>query len=252
MATSPTKGNYRIELDGRWSLQDFSRFGNEYLQAYAFFYAIEAKSAAVVADELDSDGHVDYAFRAFPWKGGWSTVDFYNILAHAVPEEHRPRIIAIQYASPGYLDLGLWILAARSLAKTVKIVAESLDSLNSTYSNIRKGMSERKLAKIDVRRAELTLKREELAFAEDSARQLATGMGITSLDQLQGLSPNWLGTLKILMSLFRRIKPLALLEQDAKLQLPERSSSDAPRIDAPSEEGRRLHPPSRKPKKRRS
>ena len=62
------------------------------------------------------------AFRAFPWRGGWSAVGFYEQLRIAVPPKHRPRLVAIEYASPGFMDLGGPIEVLTAIEKTVKLV----------------------------------------------------------------------------------------------------------------------------------
>src|SRR5262245_9714287 len=94
-------GKTRLGLDGEWSLENFSEFTRGYQDLYAFFHALQASGSA--DDEYGVRAH--YAFRAYPWRGGWSAVDFYAALRAAIPVEERPRIVRIQYASPGLIEL---------------------------------------------------------------------------------------------------------------------------------------------------
>ena len=131
--TDPVEmGTYRLALDGEWGLLDLSGFGRQYVQSYSFFYALRF-------EESDEIGRVANAFAAFPWRGGWSAVDFYESLTATVPRRHRPRIVAIEYASPGYIELGLSLSAAWVVSAIVRHICESINRINSTYNAIQAG-----------------------------------------------------------------------------------------------------------------
>jgi hypothetical protein len=88
-------GSYTILMDGRWTLDDLYKFSHTYEQAY---FALDA----IVPSETEADNdRIERAFRAFPWRGGYSAVNFYNQLRYATPVGARPKIVSIQYASPG-------------------------------------------------------------------------------------------------------------------------------------------------------
>lgn len=86
---------YKILIDGRWSLEDLYQFPRAYEQVY---FAIEAMLPA--ADE-EAEYRMQRAFLAYPWQGGYSSVNFYNSLKHATPAFERPAIVSLKYASPG-------------------------------------------------------------------------------------------------------------------------------------------------------
>src|SRR5688500_13412586 len=109
----------RIGLEGEWTLYEFSRFGRVYTQVYALMYSLET-SIADARPEI-----VTYAYHAFPWRGGYSAVNFYETLRNIVPPEHRPRVNSIRYASPGFIELGLVVLVATNVHRIVRAVTTS-------------------------------------------------------------------------------------------------------------------------------
>ena len=90
--------------------------------------------------------------------------------------------------------------------------------MNATYRRLQKGSADRKLNKIDVRRKELQLAREELQFAEDAARQLMTMMGFDNLsDEFLRLTESPLTRMKIAFSIYRRVRKLSKLQNSHKV-----------------------------------
>jgi hypothetical protein len=73
--------------------------------------------------------------------------------------------------------------------------------------------------RIDVRERALQLRRAELAWVEEMAERMTRLLGA---EQLQGLSrymDNPLARLKLLLSVFRRVRTLAKYELDGKAKL---------------------------------
>src|SRR6202000_3169501 len=97
-----------------------------------------------------------------------------------------------------------------------KAVMASADSLNNTYSNIIKGMQQRKLMEIKIKRERLKLEREESKFIEESNKRLCKAMEIKNLYELDVKTKSPLKTLKILLSLYRRVKILAKYQGEGK------------------------------------
>ena len=77
--------DYTILIDKRWSLGDLYEFPRAYEQVYFAFEAL------IPADE-EAAARIDRAFKAFPWRGGYSAVNFYNQLKYATPPNKRPTI----------------------------------------------------------------------------------------------------------------------------------------------------------------
>lgn len=135
---------YRILLNEDWSLEDLYVFPRAYEQVYFFYTSLNSE-----IDEEQSD-RIARAYRSMPWQGGYSAVNFFNQLKYATPRLGRPRIIAIQKSSPGYLDLGLWLFGATQVARVVRSIAATIDKCNETYGDIYSGMQERKLLRLKV------------------------------------------------------------------------------------------------------
>ena len=81
---------YSIAMDSRWSLEDLYEFPRAFEQVYFAFEAVLPSQDAVASARLTA------AFTAFPWRGGYSAVNFYNQLKRATPRERRPTIRAIK------------------------------------------------------------------------------------------------------------------------------------------------------------
>jgi hypothetical protein len=77
-------------------------------------------------------------------------------------------------------------------------------------------MHERRLMRIKVRRQEIALGRDQIRFAEESAKALSRLMDFEHLEQLSKLTNNPLGTLKILLSIYRRVRELAKYQRKRK------------------------------------
>ena len=120
----PKRGEHRLQIDGDWELLELSGFGRHYVQVYSFLYAFEYG----IKQEYPNDRTL-HAFEALPWAGGWSAVNFYETLRVAVPSNLRPRVIAIRYASPGFIELAVAIAVALSIRKIVDQVCSSIETL---------------------------------------------------------------------------------------------------------------------------
>ena len=219
MTDEPVAGKTRLSLDGDWGLLELSGFGRQYVQVYSFLYAIEYGAPP---EDLDDDpfgfNRVLRAFRVFPWAGGWSSVGFYKSLQVSVPKEHRPRIVAIEYASPGYIELGVALPIAWALSGLVRHCCTSIKAVSETYYQIRKNAQELKLLRTKVGRADLELEREKLKFAEEAAERLGAAMDFKGMDDLRRLTDHPVVRLKILMSLFRRVRDLAKLQDSDQIK----------------------------------
>lgn len=208
-----TVGERRLHLDGEWGLLELSGFGRQYVQTYSFLYALRREE-----EDDETDERVEHAFAAYPWRGGWSAVDFYESLRARVPKRHRPRIVRIEYASPGFIDLALVLGVAITLRRIIKAVCDSINDVNSTYNNIQQGLRDRQLNRINVRRAQIDLRKEELDFAEHSADLLAGKIDFKQMDKIRELTPNEVVALKVLLSFYRRIRHLAKLQRDGQMR----------------------------------
>jgi hypothetical protein len=207
-------GRYSILIDERWTLEDLYVFPRTYEQVYFALDAISPTSNAA------SEGRVNRAFTAFPWRGGYSAVGFYNQLKWATPPRKRPTIERLRHSSPGSIDLIVNLPQVVQVAVTVNVVAGSLFLCNKVYGAIYSGFQNRKLLRMEVCKRELELPNEELEFVLNSANQMAKLMGFSDATAILQRAPKPLIALKLLLSLYRRVRTLAEYKRRGKVTLP--------------------------------
>ncbi len=205
-----------LELDGRWSLEELANATKDYIQLYGFAYSLIPDLPLARREEID------YIYGKFPWRGGYSTVNFFNQLFHKIPPNLRPEVQRIQYASPGFIELAELLAVAGTVAAIIGTVCKSINTVHDLYRNIQKASIEHKLSKINLKKESLNLKQQQIAFCEESANKLAKAFGFTEAqEQLidQKVQGNPVIKLKILLSVFRRVEPLAKKQADGKLKV---------------------------------
>lgn len=213
-------GEYPIFMDKRWSLEDLYLFPRAYEQVY---YAYEALLPA-------PDEHVNErilrAFSAFPWRGGYSAVNFYNQLKYATPKKMRPVIREIRYASPGHIELVLNITLAVQIAGVVTTVTASLAACNKLYHSIYTDAQKRKLLSLDLKSKEIDVANKQLDFILEANAKIAKILQIESAEVIEVRSEHPLIALKILMSIYRRVRSLAEYQEKGKAKLSTRIGPD--------------------------
>jgi hypothetical protein len=216
LAERSRHGTQRLTLDGEWTLFEFSQFARTYSQSYSVLYTLDPTIRLDADDE--EIGYIRHLYNAFPWRGGYSAVNFYEALRHRVPEEDRPTIKSIRYESPGWIELSLVVGIALSIKTIIKAFTASTKELNSTYHEIYTGMQNRKLTELDIKRKQIELTRDQRRFALESAEELAERMHFEHMAQLTELSDNEVAALKILLSLYRRLRELEKIEQQKRIR----------------------------------
>ena len=128
---------YRIQLDGEWLLKDFSEFFHIYSEVYSMCFLLTVP--------VSSEERFEELLARYPWKGGYSAVNFYDDLYREVGKANRPSVKEIQYASPGHISLLLLPGAAYAIRKIIEQFTKSGESINALYHSIYKSLLERKL-----------------------------------------------------------------------------------------------------------
>lgn len=209
-----TTGNIKILMDNRWDLEDLYKFPRNFEQVYFAYFSL------LPSDDEFVRQRVNHAFAAYPWKGGYSAVNFYNQLKYTVSKKERPSIESISYASPGWIELNLIQEIALNVGVVVGSVCATLRVANATYNAIYKGMQERKLTKLEIQEKEFSLSQEHYQFLRNSNIAMGDILKLNNIDQIGEKTGNELRTLKILLSIFRRVKILAEYEANGKAKLP--------------------------------
>lgn len=202
--------DYRIHIDRRWSLEDLYRFPRAYEQVYFAFEALRP------ARDRDTEDRIERAFRAYPWRGGYSAVSFFNELRWATPKRQQPSITSIQYASPGWLEILLNLPIAFHIGGVVTSVAGSLGICNKVYHQIHSDLQKRKLLRIEVERKKISLSREELRLIKEGSAAMADILRLEAIETLDDRTKDPLVSLKILLSVYRRVRLLAEYQRRGK------------------------------------
>lgn len=207
------EANHKIPIDGKWDLEDLHRFPRAYEQVYFMLYCLLPHEDEWVQERID------YAFKQYPWMGGYSAVNFYNKLKYSFPKKERPQVISLQYASPGWIELSIIVGVAVAGERIVKAIATAIREANSTYQEIHRGMQERKLHRIEVAKNELELEQQYQEFIENSVDRMVRLLGLSGIEKINQKTGSPLKTLKILLSLYRRIRTLAEYQNKGKTKL---------------------------------
>lgn len=201
--TAKNAETYTIHLDGDWSLEDLYVFPRAFEQVYFLVYSL--------MPERDEDAleRIHHAYSAFPWRGGYSAVNFYNQLKYVTPKPDRPQIASIHYASPGWLEVALILSVAFSVERLVKSISNTIGYAHDVYDRIARGMSERKLLRLEAQRKELQFKKEELEYITSCLDQMGRLLGFDNIEEINKRTGHPYISLKILLSLYRRVRTLA-------------------------------------------
>jgi hypothetical protein len=207
-----------IELDGSWELPEFGQFFRSYGQVYAFAYTV------VSMERQQFASNPNRLYADLPWRGGFSSTLFFQYIANRVRKQHRLKVRAIRYASPGVIELAGLALAAGVVYRVVRKLCDSADRLLGLHNAILEGIHKRKLNELIVREreAEVRLKESDVAFVETARAVLLTEMGFSEDDReaIAKLSDydSW-KQLKTVMAVYRRAKPIADLQAQGRLKL---------------------------------
>lgn len=213
-------GKAYLRIDKKWNMEELAQLSKLYYQCYSLAYSLSPFQV-----DADDQKVVDWfkgVYAKFPWRGGYSAVNFYFTLFSKIPYDDRPNITRIEYASPGFIELQEAVVVASSLATIVAAIAVSIEKTHDVVHKIQMGISERKLARMEVALAELELNSAQLDFIRKSKEQLLEVMKITlemRLELTRRCDGNELMELKILMSLYRRAEPLAEMQLEGKLKV---------------------------------
>lgn len=207
---------YRIELPDStdWTLEDLYVFPRTFEQCYTFIYCLDSDLPARDKEAIDN------AFAKYPWAGGYSHVNFYQILRTRIPPKSRPKLRSIHKASPGWIELALNLDVAVEVAKSVALISGSFAAASAAYKKawtlLLSIRTEREKAKTE----QLRQKKSQVKEVRETCNELAKCMGFTSLADLHKRTKDPEISLKLLAAHYRRMRTLHEYEAKGKVQLP--------------------------------
>lgn len=207
-----------IELDKRWELQDFAVLTKEYLQLYGILYAVSNR-AEQVARSRERGIDNPHGYATMPWEGGHSVVNFIRSVSSFVPENKRPVVKQIQYASPGFIELSCAIDVAWQIAGLVTAIGASILAANKVYDKVMRDYRQREWSGLKSQQLRLKNKEQEIKLIIENTKLLQKSFNLNDVQFANLLSlagGDELVQLKMLLAMHRRIVPLAELQAEGK------------------------------------
>lgn len=205
---------YRVHMDGQWQLADLYDFPHSLSQAYAFFYCLDLQLPGVDGERLDA------ALAGYPWRGGYSYVNLYTVLQNQVPPWHRPRVVSIQYASPGWIDLSLALAAVVKVSAAVSGVLAAGAGAASVYKHVQNIFSEIGTTRARARVRSLELSVQQVRLVRELSDELSKLIGFETFEQLVSRTGSVEVAGKIVAAQYRRVEKMAEFARQGKAFLP--------------------------------
>lgn len=194
----------RFGVDGNWDMREFSKFHAQISDLYAAFKSIELLNDNTILDTAKRE-IVEAAIR--PWKGGGSYLGFFRSLAKVGGRDYRPGIKAIQWASPGHIDVTGSKNSLREIVQSVEHYSRSQRSILESYNELHSYLAEMRLLRMSLKDYDGSGGVSETI--EDLAKRLANELNVIEYDSIKALAGgNRLVAAKILLSLARRVTRL--------------------------------------------
>ena len=132
----------RFSIDGSWDLPDFSQFYGQYTDIYVVLNSIDIFIDKQVG--IDTKRRVQEAFIK-PWQGGGSYTAFYDSLLEVQDREERLHVDAIQYASPGFVEVKGRAKTFEESRNLVMHFAKNSEQITQEYNRLHGFLSQVKL-----------------------------------------------------------------------------------------------------------
>ena len=198
---------YVLSLDGDWEFWELSLLGRQYVQCYCLYHVLLEANRG---DDFSRE-HLLYSLNRYPWRGGWSSTDFFGSAMSWVHPLHRPRIRRIQYSSPGFVEL---LIGLRDAATSVKWLVENFRQIRPVYTAIHNRLRESELLSKPPKRRTPTQEQ----MVEGALQELLNSMEMGEFDRMLTAADR-LKTLKVMLAYCRRIRHLSELHDKDKIVL---------------------------------
>jgi len=203
-----TPQTVEVKIDGRWDIEDLANYPQALAAPYAFLHAVTRG----VAGHL---GPLAQVFQRYPWRGGYSTVNFYKELYDAIPARERVVVSKMHYASPGKIELRAALDVITALHR--EVATFSNNTSYNLYQELRRQMSSRDL--LGRTSTEANVNEEIETFLRDSCVALATAISFEHVEGLYTLcGSSWFLASKLLLAYYRRLLELSDFYRSGKAE----------------------------------
>lgn len=209
------KGTLRLAMDGEWDLDDLRTLTASIRMGYSYFYWVFQEPTYV-------DSAVKSGIARYFWSGEHVPDRFAQTLYDHIPEKQRLKLVSIQFASPGWIELAASAPILIAFGWVAKIWIKNFDEAFELFKKVDGYFATRKLRDL---RSKGSLKDIDGAFV-DEARDLCFSyggyLGLTE-DQIEGvitLAGNPIAALRLLVAISSEARKLHDLEKQGKIKLP--------------------------------
>ncbi len=191
------KWTHDILLDGKWDLGNLSEFSRKYKDVYSFLYLLGKRTI-----QTGEVRHFDHNIRM---GRGWAAKRFYDELSKQIPLKDRPRLEAVQYASPGIISIHLNQETADIIPMAVSQFSQHAAELARVYREAYKSTH------------------GQLDWSEKQTRQalqkLVELMGFVDWDRLEELAETTEQLADVVLAHYRRMESLFEYQKEGKATL---------------------------------
>ena len=206
---------FRINMDGEWDLDDLRLLTSSVRLSYAYFYWIYQDPAFVPTI-------VRGGISRYFWSGEYIGDRFAQTLYGEIPESRRLKLVSIQFASPGWMELAGMLPVIAGLGWVTRVWIKNFDQTIDLVKKVDEYFRERKLRDL---RDKGSIQDIDGAFV-DEARDLCyeygryLGLDDRRIESVITLTGNPIAALRLLVAISSEARRLYQLEEDGKISLP--------------------------------
>lgn len=191
----------RYLVDGKWEVAEFSKFHRNLSDLYALGRSFESFEDDQVS--LTDKRQIMESFVQ-PWRGGGSYVTFFNEITRSGGRRNRPVVDAIQWASPGHMDILGDKASFQRVSSLLEHYDENREKIGEAYDRLWSYLSERRLLRTG--RKHFDVKSAQAVIVNDYAKSFSKILGLSSYRTLKKMSGNDpLIASKVLLASARRL-----------------------------------------------
>lgn len=227
-----------IGLDGDWELGTIGEAIRSYAQLYSTACFLVGPTRMKIRPVSKSTGRYSY-----PWRGGYSSVNFFRSVHAQTPRRYRLRVLQIQYASPGGIEL---LGSCAAVALVVRTTTYCIRKILDVYKETQKAVSDKKLNQLEVQ-----ARQAHTEFIVTAFTDLTHAMKLepVAIERLHSVTQNdhW-ARLKIVLAIARRIADVASLSDRQAMSISEAKPLSTINSESlGSEKARKVHEALREP-----
>lgn len=197
------RGIQRFDVDGNWDMKEFSKLHSQISDLYTLSHSVDRFEDQ--ATDLSAKREIMEAFTK-PWRGGGSYYGFFKSLSSG-GRAARPDIRAIQWASPGYIDVTGDKEAFARLVRLVEHYSVCRHKANLQYQSLWNYLQDVRLLKRSSK--DLDRKSDIALEIGRKAKELSRTLDISSYRTLKMMAGNDpVIAAKVLLAAKRRVDRL--------------------------------------------